>query len=80
MLNLHEVKIRPLAADDSAELRSLAERDTAPMPNGAVVGAERGGRLLAAISLSSGDVVADPFHPTADLVALLELRAGQAPR
>lgn len=72
-----EVRIRSLAGADASELRALAERDTARMPNGAVVGAERDGRLLAAISLSSGEVVADPFHPTADLVALLRLRAGQ---
>ena len=32
---------------------------------------------MAAISLTSGDVVADPFFPTADLVSLLRVRAGQ---
>jgi hypothetical protein len=71
------VTIRELADNDSASLRELAERDTRREPQGEVVGAERGGRLMAAISLTNGDVVADPFHPTADLVTLLRVRAGQ---
>jgi len=74
-----EVTIRTLASDDAPALRSLAERDTAAIPAGSIVGAERDGRLQAAISLSSGHVVADPFRPTADLVAMLKLRAGQMP-
>lgn len=71
------VTIRELAGGDAESLRVLAERDTARSPSGNVVGAERDGRLMAAISLTSGDVVADPFYPTADLVALLRVRAGQ---
>ena len=71
------VTIRELAGGDAISLRELAERDTARGLRGDVVGAERDGRLMAAISLTSGDVVADPFHPTADLVALLRVRAGQ---
>jgi hypothetical protein len=71
------VTIRALGGEDAASLRELTERDTARMLHGNIVGAERSGRLMAAISLTSGDVVADPFHPTADLVALLRLRAGQ---
>jgi hypothetical protein len=71
------VTIRALAGNDANSLRELTERDTARTLPGEVVGAERDGRLLAALSLSSGDVVADPFHPTADLVALLRVRAGQ---
>ena len=71
------VTIRELAGGDEISLRELVERDTARGLGGDVVGAERGGRLMAAISLTSGDVVADPFHPTADLVALLRVRAGQ---
>jgi hypothetical protein len=72
-----ELVIRRLASADEDALRLLAERDTTRAPDGEVVGAEKDGRLLAAISLDSGDVVADPFHPTADVVALLRVRAGQ---
>jgi hypothetical protein len=72
-----EVTIRLLAERDADDLRILAERDSARTPNGSVIGAEKDGRLLAAISASTGEVVADPFHSTADLVHLLRLRAGQ---
>jgi hypothetical protein len=33
--------------------------------------------MLAALPLGSGRVIADPFEPTAEVVALLELRAAQ---
>jgi hypothetical protein len=72
-----ELVIRRLASGDEQALRILAERDTTRAPHGEVVGAEKDGHLLAAISLDSGDLVADPFHPTADVVALLRVRAGQ---
>lgn len=72
-----ELVIRRLASGDQAALRVLAERDSTRAPGGDVVGAETGGRLVAAISLDSGHVVADPFRPTADVVALLRARTGQ---
>ena len=39
--------------------------------------AEVDGRVLAALPLRDGRALADPFRRTADLVALLELRAAQ---
>ena len=39
--------------------------------------AEADSRLLAALPLGSGRAIADPFEPTAELVALLELRRTQ---
>jgi hypothetical protein len=39
--------------------------------------AEVDGQLLAALALSDGSVVADPFHRTADLIELLRARAHQ---
>jgi hypothetical protein len=74
---LEGVTIRRLEEADSGALLVLAERDSARPPDGDILGAEREGRLLAAISLSNGHVVADPFHPTADVVTLLRVRAGQ---
>jgi hypothetical protein len=71
------VTIRPLEGGDTDALRVLAELDTARPPSGEVLGAEREGRLVAAISLLNGDVVADPFHPTAEVVTLLRVRARQ---
>jgi hypothetical protein len=38
---------------------------------------EAGERMLAALPLGGGRPVADPFEPTAELVALLELRREQ---
>jgi hypothetical protein len=72
-----EVTIRLLSESDAADLRALAERDSARAPNGNVLGVEKAGRLLAAISTSTDEVVADPFYKTADLVDLLRIRAGQ---
>jgi len=71
------VTMRLAAAADDAQLQRLAELDSAPMPAAPLLVGERGGRPVAALSLSEGAVVADPFTPTADVIALLELRARQ---
>jgi hypothetical protein len=47
------------------------------MPAGPFLVAELGGEIVAARSLSTGGVVADPFRLTSDIVAMLRLRAGQ---
>ena len=39
--------------------------------------AEADSRMLAALPLGSGRPIADPFEPSAEAVALLELRAAQ---
>ena len=62
---------------DAAQLAELAERDTRQVPEGPVLGAEVDGRLVAAISLTTGELIADPFRPTSELQALLRLRASQ---
>ena len=41
--------------------------------------AEVAGEVQAALSLDTGESVADPFRPTAALVDLLRLRARQSP-
>jgi hypothetical protein len=73
--------IRYAAAADleaAAAVRRLAELDEAPPPPaGPVLLAERAGRPIAARPLAGSETVADPFEPTADAVALLELRARQ---
>lgn len=63
-------------ADDDA-LERLAMLEGRPAPFGRYVVAEVDGALVAALSLVSGAVLADPFKPTADLLPLLELRAAQ---
>jgi hypothetical protein len=74
------VTIRRLGNGDLRALRRLAQLDSHPSLEGPVLGAEIEGRLLAAISLTTGDSVADPFSRTGELRALLELRAAQLRR
>jgi hypothetical protein len=80
------VTIRMAAPADAAALSRLAELDSAPQlePVPALV-AEVRGELHAALAIDSGRAIADPFEPTAELVAMLaqraeQLAAAQAPR
>jgi hypothetical protein len=72
-----EVVIRRARSDDRGELDRLAARDSAALPDGTLLVAEAGGQILAALPVAGGRAIADPFRRTADLAALLELRAGQ---
>jgi hypothetical protein len=56
---------------DGAALAQLAALDSRAKLEGSVLGAEVGGRLLAAISIETGEVIADPFSRTSELRALL---------
>jgi hypothetical protein len=69
--------IRTLTAEDQGSIERLAQLDSQRAPQAPLLGAEVEGRLLAAVSLSDGELVADPFSRTAELRALLELRASQ---
>jgi hypothetical protein len=69
------VTLRLAEASDLAALRRLAERDSASVPPAPRLIAVRDGELEAAISLNSGELVADPFRPTADVCALLRCAA-----
>jgi hypothetical protein len=70
------VTLRLAAPDDGAELTRLAERDSSSPPPGPHLVAERGGRIEAAISLATGELIADPFRRTAELRELLRCHAG----
>jgi hypothetical protein len=75
---MHEaVTLRYAFPDDGAAVRRLATLDSAEVPAGQLLIAEVAGELRAALSLSDGGVIADPFHHTAALVALLRERAAQ---
>ncbi len=63
--------IRRAKESDEAALRQLAALDSRPVPAGPVLLAESNGELRAALSLTDGETVADPFHPTAAIVELL---------
>jgi hypothetical protein len=63
--------------DDAQALARLAALDSAQSPAGPVLLAEVNGQLRAALSLSDGAVVADPFYASAAVVELLRARADQ---
>jgi hypothetical protein len=71
------VMLRFATPADQPALERLAELDSAKPPAQPVLLAEVDGVLLGALGLSDGSVIADPFHHTADLVALLRARARQ---
>jgi hypothetical protein len=71
------VTLRFGAARDENSLARLAALDSKEPPTQPVLLAEVDGQLLAALTLSDGCVIADPFHPTLDLIALLRARACQ---
>jgi hypothetical protein len=74
MLNVTVRRSRP--ADESG-LARLAALDSARPLRGPALVAEADSRMLAALPLGSGRPIADPFAPTAEVVALLELRRKQ---
>ena len=69
------VVIRAARGSDGRVLENLARMDSQRPLTGDVLVAEQDGVVVAALA---GDrTIADPFRPTADLVALLQLRAGR---
>jgi hypothetical protein len=74
------ITIRPLDGADRSAVKRLAQLDSERAPAEPLLGAEIEGRLLAAISLETGESIADPFSRSAELRALLELRAAQLRR
>ena len=71
------VWVRLAVPGDAGALLRLAALDSQPLPDGPKLVADLGGELVAAVPLSGGSVIADPFRPTADLVELMRLRAAQ---
>jgi hypothetical protein len=72
------ITVRPAYADDDRALLRLAALDSARPPVAPALLAEVDGELRAALSLADGRAIADPFHHTAGLVALLRCHAQNA--
>jgi hypothetical protein len=72
-----EITVRRSVPADGRELERLAALDGARTPSGPALVAEADSKMIAALPLGSGRPIADPFEPTAAVVALLELRARQ---
>jgi hypothetical protein len=74
---LASIAVRLATANDREALERLAALDSTEPPRGSTLVGELLKRPVAALSLSDGRVIADPFVATADVVALLRLRAWQ---
>ena len=72
-----EITIRQARSEDAEAIERLAVLDESAAPRGAALLGFVDGELAAARSLTHSHTVADPFVRTADLVALLDLRARQ---
>lgn len=71
------VTIRPAGPSDGPSLHRLAALDSTSFADGPALVAEVDGELWASLPLIEAPPFADPFRPTEDLVALLEVRAAQ---
>ena len=74
------ITIRHSTGGDRARIVRLGALDGRPVPAGEMLLAFVDGELRAALPLVGGDALADPFHPTTDLVELLRLRAAREKR
>jgi hypothetical protein len=70
------ITLRLALPADLAALQRLAQLDSRNLPPGPHLLAERDGRIDVAISLATGELIADPFRRTAELCALLRCHAG----
>jgi hypothetical protein len=72
-----DVCIRLEGDVDAPALARLAELDEAPVPPAPLLLAEVEGELWVAVSLATLQAVADPFRPSAEVLALARYRAAQ---
>jgi hypothetical protein len=71
------IAIRPAHDDEADAVRRLARLDDSPPLDGDVLLGLVDGAAVAALSLTDGRVVANPFVRTAEVVTLLDMRASQ---
>jgi hypothetical protein len=71
------ITIRPAGSADKALVARLAELDSQRAPDGDVLIAFHDDDAVAAISVDSGQIVADPFSPTISIVELLRTTASR---
>jgi hypothetical protein len=75
-----QISIRIARQDDYADLWRVATLDSALVHEGPLLVAESDGEIVAALALTDGGVIADPFRRTSAAVDLLRMRAGQLRR
>ena len=74
---MRNITVRSSTSADVSALARLAALDSGSPPRGPALVAEADSRILAALPIGSGRPIADPFEPTAEIVALLEMRRAQ---
>jgi hypothetical protein len=74
------IVIRVATAGDRPSLERLAQVGSAGAPAGAILIGLLGGRAVAALSLTDGTEIAEPFVAKSDVLELLRLRARQLRR
>jgi hypothetical protein len=67
--------LRVARPDDAPAVRRLAQLDSSRPPTGPVLLAVVGSEPVAALGVETGSVVADPFRPTVEVVAMLRQAA-----
>jgi hypothetical protein len=67
------LRVRRLCDADLASVTRLAELDSAIVPAMPLVGVEEDGSLLAAASMTNGQMIADPFKRTAEVREMLSV-------
>jgi hypothetical protein len=75
MTSTSTITLQQATAAEDAALRELSQLDSARTVRRPALMAIVDDRLIAAVSLRDGRIVADPFAETEDAVALLRLRA-----
>jgi hypothetical protein len=75
MTYIEPLTLRIARPDDAPAVRRLAQLDSSRPPSGPVLLAVVGSEPVAAMGVDSGSLVADPFRPTADVVAVLRRAA-----
>jgi hypothetical protein len=75
--DLTNIELRLCRVGDDPALEELAALAEQPLPFGRFVVALQNGRIVAALPLGGGRLLADPFVRTTHLRPLLELRAAQ---
>jgi hypothetical protein len=68
------ITIRRAVQGDRRVLERLAGRDSTVLPDDEFLVAEVGDEAWAAIALRTGEIVADPFRPSAGVAELLRVR------
>jgi hypothetical protein len=71
------ITITQASEADAPKLWRLAALDDRRAPRGPALLAYVDGELRAAVGLADGQAIADPFHPTAEIVEMLRFQARQ---